>query len=138
MTLGLSADLRALLERWAHADYPHEACGLMIGKRGNEGIVIERVVQARNLNRERAHDRYEVDPRDFLAADTEARGLGQEVLGVWHSHPDHPARPSEADREAAWPDWSYVILSVTRDGVQDLRSWRLNGNNEFDEEVIQP
>ena len=138
MTLALSAELRALLERWVRAGYPHETCGLMIGKRGNGGIVIKRVVQAKNLNRERAHDRYELDPLDFLAADTEARDLGLEVLGVWHSHPDHPARPSETDRAAAWPDWSYVIVSVTGAGVQDMRSWRLNGNNEFDEEVIQP
>lgn len=138
MTLALSTELRTLLERWAHASYPHEACGLMIGERGNTGIVTKRVVQAKNLNRERAHDRYEMDPLDFLAADTEARALGQEVLGVWHTHPDHPARPSEVDREAAWPDWSYVIVSVTGAGVQDVRSWRLNGNNAFDEEVIQP
>ena len=138
MPLGLSADLRALLESWAHAGYPHETCGLLIGERGNGRIVIKRVVQAKNLNRERAHDRYEVDPLDFLAADTEARANRLEVLGVWHSHPDHPSRPSETDRAAAWADWSYIILSVSRDGVQDLRAWRLNGNNEFDEEVIQP
>jgi proteasome lid subunit RPN8/RPN11 len=138
MTLALSAELRALLERWVCAGYPHETCGLLIGERRSECLIIERVVQAKNLNRERAHDRYELDPLDFLAADTEARDLRLEVSGVWHSHPDHPARPSETDRAAAWPDWSYVILSVTRDGVQDVRSWRLNGNHEFDEEVIQP
>ena len=138
MTLALSAELRALLERWVRTGYPHETCGLLIGERGSECVIIERVVQAKNLNRERAHDRYELDPLDFLAADTEARDLRLEVLGVWHSHPDHPARPSETDRAAAWPDWSYVILSGTRDGVQDVRSWRLNGNHEFDEEVIQP
>ena len=136
-TLGLPTDVRAMLERWAHAGYPHETCGLMIGERGNGGGV-NRVVQAKNLNRERAHDRYELDPLDFLAADTEARALGLEVLGVWHSHPDHPARPSEIDRAAAWPDWSYVIVSVTGAGVRDVRSWRLNGNREFDEEVIRP
>lgn len=138
MPLGLSADLRALLERWAHAGYPYETCGLMIGERINGSVIINRVVQTKNLNRERAHDRYEVDPLDFLAADTEARANRLEVLGVWHSHPDHPSRPSETDRAAAWADWSYIILSVSRDGVQDLRAWRLNGNNEFDEEVIQP
>jgi len=138
MTLVLSADLRALLEGWGCAGYPHETCGLMLGERGNGGIVIHRVVQAKNLNRERARDRYELDPLDFLAADTEARDLGLEVLGVWHSHPDHPARPSETDRAAAWPDWSYVIVSVTGAGAQDVRSWRLNGHNEFEEEVIRP
>jgi proteasome lid subunit RPN8/RPN11 len=106
VTVRLSAELRTLLERWALAGYPEETCGLLIGERSEEGMVIQRAVQAKNLNRGRAQDRYELDPLDFLAADTQARQLGLDVLGVWHSHPDHPARPSETDREAAWPDWS--------------------------------
>jgi proteasome lid subunit RPN8/RPN11 len=138
LPLRLSAELRTLLERWVLAGYPEETCGLLLGERSQEGSVIQRVMQAKNLNRERAQDRYELDPQDFLVADTQARALGLNVLGVWHSHPDHPARPSKTDREAAWPEWSYVILSVSRNGVQDIRSWRLNGNHEFDEEVIQP
>jgi proteasome lid subunit RPN8/RPN11 len=59
-----------------------------------------------------------------------------EVVGIWHSHPDHPAQPSETDRQAAWEGWSYMILSVTGEGVSDVRSWRLDGD-AFIEEVVE-
>jgi proteasome lid subunit RPN8/RPN11 len=137
VTLQLPGSLRASLEQWAQAGYPDETCGLLIGQRYSAGSTIKRVTQAKNLNLERTRDRYLLDPQHFLAADNAAREHGMEVLGVWHSHPDHPARPSDTDREAAWPEWSYLILAVTRNGVQEIRSWRLNGNQQFDEEVIQ-
>ena len=86
----------------------------------------EVVHPARNLNVERAHDRYELDPRDQLAAERAARDSGREVIGVWHTHPDHPATPSETDRAAAWSGWSYLILSVVRGELAELRSWRLD------------
>ncbi len=135
--LHLPDAFRTSLEHWAQAGYPHESCGLLIGERGRGDVAIKRVTQAKNLNSERAHDRYLLDPQDFLDADNAAREQGMEVLGVWHSHPDHPALPSETDRVAAWPDWSYVIVAVTRDGVQDVRAWRLNESQAFDEEVIR-
>ncbi|MFC5475186.1 M67 family metallopeptidase [Paraherbaspirillum soli] len=137
VTLQLSEFLRASLERWAHAGYPVETCGLLLGERNSACSTIKRVTQAKNLSHERTRDRYLLDPQDFLAADNAARANGMEVLGIWHTHPDHPARPSEIDQAAAWPEWSYLILAVTRDGVKDIRSWRLNGDMKFDEEVIQ-
>ncbi|HYD60325.1 MAG TPA: M67 family metallopeptidase [Noviherbaspirillum sp.] len=136
-TLHLPAEFHTTLVSWAEVAYPYEICGLLIGQRTPGDHVIKGVTQAANLNRERAHDRYELDPQDFLDADTAAREQGLEVLGVWHTHPDHPARPSETDRLAAWPEWSYVILEVTGEGVRDVRSWRLNDAQQFDEEVIQ-
>jgi proteasome lid subunit RPN8/RPN11 len=136
-TLHLPTSFRADLASWAAADYPHESCGLLIGERDNKVHAIRRVTRARNLNLERAHDRYELDPQDFMEADSAAREQGLEVLGVWHTHPDHPARPSETDRLAAWPDWSYVIMEVTSEGVREMRSWRLNEVQAFDEEAIQ-
>lgn len=120
----------------ANVGYPLEACGLLVGRLTDGRTEVTRVVQARNLNEERAHDRFEVDPRDFLTADEQARADGLEIVGVWHSHPDHPARPSETDRAAAWDGWSYVIVSVTRDGIADLRSWRLR-EQQFIEEQIE-
>jgi len=136
-TLHLAPAFRDDLARWARAGYPHERCGLLIGERSNGACIVRNVTQANNLNTERAHDRYELDPKHFLDAEEAARTQGMEVLGVWHTHPDHPALPSETDREAAWPDWSYVILEVTRDGVRELRAWRLNDACTFDEETIQ-
>ncbi len=115
--------------------YPREVCGLLLGVcRGDENVVSQ-VRQARNLNVERARDRYELDPEDFLAADREARAAGLDIVGIWHAHPDQPARPSATDRDGAWPGWSYLIVSVSREGVGEIRSWRLNGG-EFEEEKI--
>lgn len=135
--LYLPDDARAELAVWVQEGYPHETCGLLLGARSDGSARVVRVTRARNLDTERAHDRYELDPKDFLAADALARDEGMELIGVWHSHPDHPALPSETDRAAAWPGWSYVILSVTQDGVADLRSWRLDGE-EFEPEAVHP
>lgn len=135
--LELSAALRAELAARVEAGYPHEVCGLLIGRLDGERVVVEQVVQAGNLNRERAHDRYQLDPADFLAADRAARAAGREVVGIWHSHPDHPARPSITDLEAAWEGYSYLIVAVERGSAADYRSWRLHGE-VFLEERLAP
>jgi proteasome lid subunit RPN8/RPN11 len=134
--LRLRAGIRCQLESWALARYPREACGLLIGVQREDGRWVERATEARNLDHERPRDRYELDPQDFLAADELARRAGMELVGVWHTHPGHPARPSQTDHAAAWPGWSYVIVSVSRAGVEEVRSWRLNGDGDFEEEVI--
>lgn len=124
------------LNAFARQGYPHETCGLLLGVRRGDEHVVSRVHRARNLNVERAEDRYELDPADFLAADCEARAAGLDIVGIWHSHPDHPARPSATDRDGAWPEWSYLIVAVGREGVGEIRSWRLNGG-DFEEETIK-
>lgn len=136
-TLYLPPALRTRIEQWVRAGYPCETCGLLLGHADNERVEVSEAALARNLNLERAADRYELDPVDFVAADARARTAGMDIVGVWHSHPDHPARPSETDRAAAWPGWSYVILSVSREGIADLRSWRLDGD-QFVEEEVEP
>lgn len=123
--LRMPNDLQTRLAHWAREGYPFETCGVMIGRQENGATEVMDLKAARNVNRERARDRYELDPEDLLAADAYAREAGLEIVGVWHSHPDHPARPSETDRVNAWEGWSYVIASVGRDGVKDVRSWRL-------------
>lgn len=128
-------EVRDELEEWVASGYPHETCGLMIGRQDAQEVRVLRVVQAANLNTERARDRYELDPQAMMTADAEARRDGLDVVGIWHSHPDHPARPSETDRSKAWQGWSYVIASVTEAGVADLRSWRLVGD-AFAEEPV--
>lgn len=135
-TVSLPERARADLEGMVCAGYPFETCGLLVGRETNGHVEVERVVQARNLNRERAQDRYELDPQNFITVDERARAAGLEIVGIWHSHPDYPARPSETDRAAAWEGWSYMILSVTRDGVRDVRCWRLN-SDQFVEESIK-
>lgn len=135
--------VRSELEAFVTAGYPHETCGVMIGlSEGGKHRVLE-VVQAGNLNTERAHDRYQLNPDDFNRADREARAKGLDVIGIWHSHPDHPAKPSQEDLDKAWEGWSYVIVSVTQEGVADCRSWRLpdpdaGKERRFYEEPLEP
>lgn len=124
------------LNAFARQGYPHETCGLLLGVRSGNQHLVSQVRRAHNLNVERAEDRYELDPDDFLSGDREARAAGLDIVGIWHSHPDHPARPSATDRDGAWPGWSYLIVSVGREGVGEIRSWRLNGG-EFEEEEIR-
>ncbi len=69
-----------------------------------------------------------IDPRDFLAVEKELKGSGHEILGFYHSHPNHPAEPSEFDRSHAWPWYSYVILSILDHRPADLRAWLLDGD----------
>lgn len=134
-TLRLPSALRTRLEQWAHGGYPHETCGLLLGHVHGERVEVTEAAIARNMNVERAADRYELDPADFVAADARARAAGMDIVGIWHSHPDHPAQPSQTDHAAAWSGWSYVILSVSGRGIEDLRSWRLDGDRFREEEV---
>lgn len=127
--------LEVKLQKWAAEGYPHEACGLLIGRWSGRRSETVRVTLARNLNRERPEDRYLLDPGDFLAADREARGEGLEIIGIWHSHPDHPGRPSQTDLDAAWPGYSYLIIATGESGATDLRSWRLQGGRFLEQSV---
>ena len=133
--LRLPGTLCDSLIAFAQRGYPEESCGLLLGTQNGAERVVVSVRQARNLNVERAIDRYELDPEDFLAADREARAAGLDIVGVWHSHPDHPAEPSLTDLAGAWPGWSYVIIAVGTEGVSEIRCWELTRSN-FQEEVI--
>ncbi len=135
--LQLPKELRQKVEWVVDASYPFEACGVMIGH--NEGsagqVVVKDVFHARNLNVERARDRFLLDPDDHLAADRVARECGLDVVGFWHSHPDHSALPSATDLEAAWEGHSYLIVSTTAFGTDEVRSWRLDGGRFLEERV---
>jgi proteasome lid subunit RPN8/RPN11 len=136
-TLHLPAAEQERLRAWVEKGYPQETCGVLIG-RSRDGVTeVVEVFPACNLNQERARDRYLLDPQDYLRADESARERGLSIVGIWHSHPDHPARPSATDRAHAWEGWSYLIASVGPDGVTDLRSWRLE-DGAFEEETVTP
>ena len=131
------------IEQHASIVYPDECCGVLIGRchsdvNGATGATfVERVLSVGNAREDSRHNRYLISPETVLAAHKEARALGLEVVGYYHSHPDHPARPGEVDREQAWPGVSYLIVSVAQRKVVDTRSWRLSDDREgFEEEVI--
>lgn len=126
---------RTQLEAWAAQAYPREACGLMLGHSSHADTHVVHVRRTRNLNVERPRDRFHIDPLEHLAIEDEARSLGLEVVGVWHSHPDQPARPSETDRISAWAGWSYVIVGVDARAAGSVRSWRLVDDQFIEEEL---
>ena len=119
MPPGCSGDIRA----HAEAGYPHEVCGILSGDAAGGAVRVRRVLRARNLNTERARDRYEMDPAAQVEADRAARAEGLEIVGFYHSHPDHPPRPSPTDAAHAWPGYVYVICRVTKEGMRELRAW---------------
>lgn len=123
--------------RHAAMSYPDECCGVLIGHVSADATVVERVLSVGNERQDSRHNRYLISPETVLAAHKEARALGLDVVGYYHSHPDHPAQPSDFDREHAWPGVSYLIVSVRKRQVVDARSWRLADDRErFDEEII--
>lgn len=133
----LPASLRNRLEALAQEGYPQEACGLLVGALDDCGARrISRVVPVRNVNRQRPHDRYLLDPEDHFRAEEEARRDGLDIIGVWHSHPDRSARASETDRANAWEGWSYLIASVHSGGVSDLRAFCLAGSDFVEQEIV--
>jgi proteasome lid subunit RPN8/RPN11 len=119
------------------ASYPYECCGLLIGSSDGATRVAHTSRKCRNLNTERAHDRYEMDPLCLLQAQREFEASPWDVIGIYHSHPDHPSRPSQTDTDRAWPDWSYIIVSVAKGKVASAQSWVLNeGERRFYEEPL--
>lgn len=134
--LKISEALMRQIYDHTEASYPYECCGLMIGTAGNPGVV-HAFRTCRNLNTERARDRYEMDPEDQLRAQHEFAGGPWDIIGIYHSHPDHPSRPSETDTDRAWPGYSYVIISVRNGKVASANSWVLNeSEHQFEEEPI--
>jgi proteasome lid subunit RPN8/RPN11 len=100
------------LEAHGAEGYPHEICGVLVGPRG--GQTATEAKPARNIVVERARDRYEIDPRDHIRIQREADTNGQDIVGYYHSHPDHPAQASRFDTERAWAGYVYVIVSVAK------------------------
>ena len=113
--------------------FPHEWCGAMLGR---DGVVLEAYALA-NTTEEGPRRRFLVRPADYRAAEKRAREAGLDLLGFYHSHPDHPARPSQYDLDHAWPSFSYVIVSVMAGEDTDLTSWRLKDDRTaFEEEAV--
>lgn len=116
--------------------FPDECCGFLFGKEenGNRTVVKIRVVD--NAKEGDKRRRFEISAKDYLKAEQLADEINLELIGVYHSHPNHPAIPSEHDRVAAQPFFSYIILSVKDNEYDHIRSWRLNEQQQFEEEKI--
>jgi proteasome lid subunit RPN8/RPN11 len=138
MSLTISPGLLAEIQRHGEGAYPDEGAGLLLGEATGEDKRVTALLPLDNAREDSARrNRYLLTPQDYLRGETEAARRGLDVLGVFHSHPDHPNRPSEFDREWAMPWFSYVITSVNAGKAAGSRSWLLSEDRgAFTEEDI--
>ena len=121
----------------ARETYPEECSGVIVGMTAEGMRIVVDVWRAENTHEEERSRRFLIDPLVYMKFEEQADERDLEILGVYHSHPDHPAEPSEYDREHAWPGWSYIIASVSSSQVEDMRSWVLKDDRSgYDEEPI--
>ncbi|MDR0570597.1 MAG: M67 family metallopeptidase [Clostridiales Family XIII bacterium] len=126
------------IKQEGRAKYPHECCGAALGRFEGGGRTAEVAFSIENSHPEDGRRRrFAITSEDYLRADAEARRLGLEVVGFYHSHPDHPARPSEFDLRQALPGYAYLILAVAEGEPGELTAWGLaDDRSEFIEEGI--
>ena len=138
MPIELSPEHRQRIEQHGAAAYPNEGCGFLLGREEGGRRVIVEVVPIQNAWQSMENNPYEarpedslrnrslVDPKDYLRIDREARQQGLDIISFYHSHPDHPARPSEFDRRHALPFLVYVILAVEKGIPREMTAWLLS------------
>ena len=125
MTLRLPGALADEIRRHGEAAYPAECCGAMVGRVDHAAKEVLRLSPAVNRRTDDPH-RYLIAPDDLRQLEREVREAGQEIVGYYHSHPDHPARPSAFDAEHAWPWYSYLIVRIDRGRGAEMASWVLD------------
>jgi proteasome lid subunit RPN8/RPN11 len=161
----LALSQQQLFDLSAHAErlYPEECCGLLLGTGETYKDLVELVPLENhwenhsadepipalgNLNENMnptadleaiytKHRRYAIDPKDMLRLQKQARSQGLNIIGIYHSHPDHEAVPSECDRLLAWPEYIYTIVSVCKGKAVDVKSWTLDSEHQFQSEAMK-
>jgi proteasome lid subunit RPN8/RPN11 len=132
-------DSALLLHIHQHAKeaYPEECAGAIVGMDVGEMKIVVDVWRAENVHEDERSRRFLIEPLKIKEFEERASERDMDVLGFYHSHPDHPAEPSEYDREHAWPYYSYVIASVSAENVEEMRSWVLKDDRSgYDEEPV--
>jgi proteasome lid subunit RPN8/RPN11 len=129
------------LRKHGEETYPHECCGALMGRFDGDDRVVEQVVRCGNTRQDQPHDRYNISPGELVKIQREGREKGLDIVGFYHSHPDHPAQWSKTDfAEAHWIGCSYVITCVESGTAQKTNSFLLSGDSEeskrFDDEEI--
>jgi proteasome lid subunit RPN8/RPN11 len=136
--LRLSESLAGRIRAHGAQAYPHECCGTLLGADSAEGREVRELFPLVNRRDDSPRNRFSITAEDFRAAERDAHERGLEVVGWYHSHPDHPAHPSEYDREHAWPWYSYVIVGVAARAPGEMASWRLTDDrSRFEPEEIE-
>ena len=128
--LAVSAAVDQAIRQHGQETYPHECCGALVGESGR----VTGIVALPNTTEEGPRRRFLVRPSDYRLAEQRASELGGELLGFYHSHPDHPARPSQYDLDHAWPTFAYVIVAVAGGVAGDMTVWYLKDDRSSFEE----
>jgi proteasome lid subunit RPN8/RPN11 len=139
VTLEISTALMRKIHAHGEETYPEEGAGLLFGRINGSRRIVEKIYPLPNVRGDgERHNRYLLSPEDYMLGEDEAFRQGLDVLGIFHSHPDHPNRPSEFDRQWAWPSFSYLITSVSGGRAVESRSWQLlEDRSRFEEEQIE-
>ena len=139
MSLHLPSKILSQIHKHLESAYPDEGAGLLLGSSHEDHRQVVSIIALANSRKGVARKRrYLIEPKEFLKAEKEASRQGLEIIGVFHSHPDHPSEPSEMDREWALPWFSYLITSVESGKATQSRSWRLQDDRvKFLEEKIE-
>ena len=126
------------LRRHGEETYPHECCGVLLGCFDDNGTrIVTSIARAVNTRTDSAHNRYNIDPKELVRIQREGRERGEDIVGFYHSHPDHPARWSQTDfAEAHWYGCSYVITSVEKGKAVITNSFELQGLDENDKQLV--
>ena len=138
--ISLQKKLIDAISHQAETEYPFECCGLLIGTISpDKSKIIEHILPLSNSRETDArHNRFLITPQDLMHGELFARKKKMDVLGFYHSHPDHPAAPSEYDLEHAWPVYSYIIVAVEKGTAQAITSWELeHDRSKFNAEIIE-
>ena len=136
--LKLRSDLAAKIQAHGMQTYPHECCGAILGRDANGSREVMALLPLANRRDDSPRNRFEVTPDDVQLAEKTARERKIELIGWYHSHPDAPAKPSEFDREHAWPWYSYIIISIRTGQPREMNSWRLQDDRTgYDSEAIE-
>lgn len=138
MSILITSNLLEQIHAHGESSYPEEGAGLLLGRSNGEQKQVVNILKLSNAREASSrHNRYLLTPEDYLQGENEATRLGLDILGVFHSHPDHPNHPSDFDREWAMPWFSYIITSVQNGRAVDSRSWILaEDRSHFIEEPI--
>jgi len=123
-------DVEQAIRAHGQETYPHECCGALVGKNG----IVTTVVALPNTTEEGPRRRFLVRPSDYRQAERRSAETGLELLGFYHSHPDHPARPSQYDLDHAWPTFAYIIVSVMNGAAGGMTVWYLKDDRSSFEE----
>ena len=125
------------LRQHGEETYPHECCGVLLGRFDDDQRVVTSVARCGNTRDDSPQNRYNIDPRELIRVQREGRGRGEEIIGFYHSHPDHPAMWSATDlAEAHWFGCSYVITSVEKGKAATTNSFELTGSEEQDKQLV--